>query len=97
MAWCVERVAEAVNEAVENLAPASLKIAVGKAKGKIAFNYYAPQLYDPRCGVIQAVGTSGENQGNAIATLINYAIHPEVIGSNQGILSPMCVAHCMTE
>jgi len=88
LAWCVEQVAEAVNEAVENLEPASLKIAAGKAEGKIAFNYYAPQLYDPRCGVIQAIGTTGENEGNAIATLVNYAIHPEVIGANQGILSP---------
>ncbi|MEM6843769.1 MAG: hypothetical protein AAF632_16195 [Bacteroidota bacterium] len=89
--WCVKQVAEAVNEAVENLESASLKIAVGKAEGKIAFNYYAPQLYDPRCGVIQAVETTEEGEGRAIATLVNYAIHPEVLGANQGILSPdMC-------
>ncbi|MEM9675968.1 MAG: hypothetical protein AAF992_25480 [Bacteroidota bacterium] len=89
--WCVKQVAEAVNEAAENLKSASLKIAVGKAEGKIAFNYYAPQLYDPRCGVIQAIGTTGEDEGKAIATLVNYAIHPEVLGANQGILSPdMC-------
>ncbi|HRZ18288.1 MAG TPA: hypothetical protein P5141_12055, partial [Candidatus Hydrogenedentes bacterium] len=44
--------AEAINEAVDSLRPASLKIAVDRAKGKIAYNYYAPQLYDPRCGVI---------------------------------------------
>jgi hypothetical protein len=42
-------------------------------------------LYDPRCGVIQAIGKSN---GKVIATLVNYAIHPEVIGSGQGILSP---------
>ncbi len=86
--WCVKQVAEAVNEASENLEPVSLKIAVGKAEGKIAFNYYAPQLYDPRCGVIQAIKTTGKNEGKVIATLVNYAIHPEVIGANQGILSP---------
>ncbi|MEO0333510.1 MAG: hypothetical protein AAF223_17805, partial [Bacteroidota bacterium] len=86
--WCVKQVAEAVNEAVKNLEPASLKIAVGETEGKIAFNYYAPQLYDPRCGVIQAIGTTGENEGKTIATLVNYAIHPEVLGANQGILSP---------
>ena len=34
---------------------------------------------------LQAIsGTSGE----VIATLVNYAIHPEVIGSRRGILSP---------
>lgn len=86
--WCTQQIADAVNEAIKNLAPASLKIAVGEAKGKIAYNYYADQLYDPRCGIIQAIATSGNNKGKAIATLVNYAIHPEVIGSDRGILSP---------
>ncbi len=86
--WCTRQIADAVNEAIKNLAPASLKIAVGEAKGKIAFNYYADKLYDPRCGVIQAIATTGVNKGRPIATLVNYAIHPEVIGSGQGILSP---------
>ncbi|GAB3257673.1 neutral/alkaline non-lysosomal ceramidase N-terminal domain-containing protein [Larkinella harenae] len=81
---CVKQIAEAVEEAVTTLQPARLKIAVGEAKGKIAFNYYADDLYDPRCGVIQALTVSGK----PIATLVNYAIHPEVIGSNRGILSP---------
>lgn len=86
--WCVRQIAEAVNEAMKNLQPASLKIAVGEAKGKIAYNYYAPQLYDPRCGVIQAIRTAGKDQGKVIATLVNYAVHPEVLGSGRGILSP---------
>lgn len=86
--WCVQQIADAVNESVKNLTPASLKIAVGEAKGKIAYNYYADQLYDPRCGVIQAIAESGKNKGKVIATLVNYAVHPEVIGSGRGILSP---------
>jgi hypothetical protein len=86
--WCVQQIADAVNEAVSKLEPAVLKIAVAEAKGKIAYNYYAPDLYDPRCGVIQAIATSGKNNGKPIATLINYAIHPEIIGSKRGILSP---------
>ncbi|CAN5335285.1 hypothetical protein BH09BAC4_BH09BAC4_45680 [soil metagenome] len=85
---CVHAIADAVNEAVTKLSPASLKIAVGEAKGQIAYNYYAPDLYDPRCGVIQALATTGTNAGKPIATLVNYAIHPEVIGSGRGILSP---------
>lgn len=84
--WCTVQVADAVNEAISNLEPASLKIAVDKAEGKIAYNYYAPRLYDPRCGVIQAV--SSENEDKVIATLVNYAIHPEIIGSDRGILTP---------
>jgi len=77
------KTAEAVNEAVEKLQPASIKIATDKAHGKIAYNYYAPQLYDPRMSVIQVLGKK-----KAIATLVNYATHPEIIGDNQGILSP---------
>jgi hypothetical protein len=79
-----QRMAEAINEAATNLRPASLKIATGEAKGKIAYNYYAERLYDPRCHVIQAVGADGKG----IATLVNYAVHPEVIGSSRGICSP---------
>ena len=86
--WCVTQIADAVNEASANMEPAKLKIAVGEANGKIAYNYYAPDLYDPRCGVIQALGTKGKNKDLPIVTLVNYAIHPEVIGSDQGILSP---------
>ncbi|MBN9380661.1 MAG: hypothetical protein J0H74_07855 [Chitinophagaceae bacterium] len=86
--WCTHQIADAVNEAVKNLEPAVLKTAVGEAKGKIAYNYYAEQLYDPRCGVIQAVAAGGAKKGRTIATLVNYAIHPEVIGSHRGILSP---------
>src|SRR5688572_32761132 len=54
--WVCTRMVEAISEAVENLRPAKLKIATGEAKGKIAYNYYAEQLYDPRCHVIQAIG-----------------------------------------
>ena len=80
----VTRAAEAVNEAIDRLKPASLKIATGEARGKIAFNYYAPELYDRRMSVIQALGPDGK----AIATVVNYAIHPEVLGNKIGVLSP---------
>lgn len=76
--------AEAINEAIGRLRPASLRIATGEAQGKIAFNYYAPDLYDRRMSVIQARAPEGEG----IATLVNYAVHPEVIGSDRGIVSP---------
>jgi hypothetical protein len=78
------RMTEAIAEAAEKLQPAALKIATGPAKGKIAFNYYAEHLYDPRCHVIQAM----DQAGKPIATLVNYAIHPEVLGSGVGICSP---------
>ncbi|MFI5454462.1 MAG: hypothetical protein ACHRXM_03340 [Isosphaerales bacterium] len=78
------KAAEAVNEAIDRLEPAWIKIATGEAHGKIAYNYYAPDLYDRRMSVIQAVSP----QGKTIATLVNYAVHPEVLGNDVGILSP---------
>jgi hypothetical protein len=84
MALVCEKAAEAVNEAIDHLQPAWIKIATGEAQGKIAYNYYAPDLYDRRMSVIQAVSP----QGKPIATLVNYAVHPEVLGNDVGILSP---------
>jgi hypothetical protein len=78
------KAAEAVNEAIGRLQPATIKVATGEAKGKIAYNYYAPDLYDRRMSVIQAVSPKGAT----IATLVNYAIHPEVLGNDIGICSP---------
>jgi hypothetical protein len=79
-----DRAAEAVNDALDHLQSASIRTATGEAKGKIAYNYYAPDLYDRRMSVIQAVSP----EGKTIATLVNYAIHPEVLGNSVGILSP---------
>jgi len=84
LAGVCAKMADAVNAASLSLQPAELKIATGEAQGKIAYNYYAEQLYDPRCHVIQALDLSG----HPIATLVNYAIHPEVLGSQVGICSP---------
>jgi hypothetical protein len=78
------KLADAINEAVGNLQPARVKIATGPARGKIAYNAYAERLYDPRCHVIQFLNA----EAKPIATLVNYACHPEVIGPDQGISSP---------
>ncbi len=78
------KLADVINEAVDHLTPARVKIATGEAQGKIAYNYYAERLYDPRCHVIQVLDAAGK----PMTTLVNYACHPEVIGSDQGIMSP---------
>ena len=78
------KTAQAILEAVKRLEPVSLKIASGEAHGKIAYNSYADELYDPRCHIIQAI----TSEGVPLATLVNYAIHPEVLGDGQNILSP---------
>jgi len=79
-----DQTALAINEAIDRLQPAWIKIATGEAQGKIAYNYYAPDLYDRRMNVIQAKTP----QGKTIATLVNYAVHPEVLGNAIGICSP---------
>jgi hypothetical protein len=78
------KMAEAIREASDNLREATLKTATGEARGKIAYNAYAESLFDPRCHVLQFVDTSGK----PMITLVNYAIHPEVIGSERGMCSP---------
>ncbi len=75
---------EAIHDAWKDMQVASLRIASGDAVGKIAYNYYAPDLYDRRVAVIQAVSLDDK----VLATLVNYAIHPEVLGAGVGILSP---------
>lgn len=86
--WCVQQMAAAINEAVNNLESASLKTNVAEAKGKIAYNYYAERLYDPRMGIIQVIATTGKHKGEKIATLVNYATHPEVLGTDRKLMSP---------
>jgi len=76
--------ATAINRAIDRLQPANLKVGTDDAKGKIAYNYYAPDLYDRRMSVVQAVG----KDDNPILTLVNYAIHPEVLGPDVGMISP---------
>jgi len=84
MDFVAKQIAAAVNEAFDKLQPAVLRIASGEVHGKVAFNYYAPDLYDRRANVLQVRAVNGQ----PIATMVNYAIHPEVLGSKRGILSP---------
>jgi len=79
--------ADAINEAIDKAKPAVLKVHHEDAQGRIAYNYYAPDLYDRRMAVMQAVGVDGK----AIGTLVNYAIHPEVLGNSVGLLSADCI------
>ncbi|MCA9168478.1 MAG: hypothetical protein KDB23_12465 [Planctomycetales bacterium] len=76
--------AAAIQDAWDHREAVELKVATGPARGQIAYNYYAPDLYDSRVSVLQFVGANDK----VVSTLVNYAIHPEVIGSGQGILSP---------
>lgn len=86
--YCVRMVAEAVDEACGQLMPASMESALAEAKYGIAYNYYAPQLYDPRCGVMRFRTASESGTDSTIAVLVNYAIHPEILGTKSRLISP---------
>jgi len=79
-----DRAAEAVREAAGRMEPVRLKVATGEFRGRIAYNAYAEALFDPRGSVIQCVGEGGA----VVATLVNYAVHPEVLGNRMGVCSP---------
>ncbi|MBL9126508.1 MAG: hypothetical protein JNL97_02620, partial [Verrucomicrobiales bacterium] len=79
-----DRAAEAVMEASGRLEPVTLKAATAEFRGRIAYNAYAEALFDPRGSVLQFVGADGAVR----VTLVNYAVHPEVLGNRQGICSP---------
>ena len=79
-----ELMAEAINEAAAKVQASTVRVATGKVEGQVAYNYYAIELYDPRAGILQFTNT----EGKTIATLVNYAIHPEVLGNEVGALSP---------
>lgn len=83
--WCTDMIVEAINEAEKKMEEVELKVAYGEIAKGIAYNYYAPDLYDPNCGVIQIISKKTQKP---VSTLVNYAVHPEVIGSKRGILSP---------
>ena len=84
MDFVCDKAAEAINEAIDRLQPAWIKVATGEAKGKIAYNYYAPDLYDRRMSVIQAVTPRARRSPHSSTT----RSIPEVLGNGVGILSP---------
>ena len=55
-----------------------------RGQGKIAYNYYVPRTlrspHDRHSG--------NRADGKTIATLVNYAVHPEVLGNGLGLVSP---------
>lgn len=83
-----QKTAATINQALAALKPVRMKAATDDAGKGIAYNYYAPELYDPRMNVLQFIETEGAAKDKPLVTLINYATHPEVLGNEQGICSP---------
>ncbi|MAT15778.1 MAG: hypothetical protein CMJ46_10985 [Planctomyces sp.] len=87
MDFVCDQIVVAINDAIKNLQPASIRVNTAEAASRIAYNYYAPDLYDRRMSVIQAI----DSKQKPIVTLVNYALHPEVLGTGPGIVSPDCI------
>ncbi len=83
-----QKTAATIKQALAALKPVRMKAGTDNAGKRIAYNYYAPELYDPRMNVLQFIETEGAAKDKPLVTLVNYATHPEVIGNEQGICSP---------
>lgn len=75
--FVVKTVAQVIEEAAGKLAPATVRYAAGEAPG-LAKNVNVAEILDPGVAVLQAAGEDGK----PIATLVNFACHPEIMQNN---------------
>jgi hypothetical protein len=78
--FVIDQTAAAANEALKALRPATLTLAATEATPELASFIYdsrPPMVHDAALIVMSARGTDGR----PIATLVNWANHPEVLGS----------------
>lgn len=73
------KVAALVDETAAHLQPATLKFTHTTDVPRISKNIRVPKILDTELGVMEAVG----NDGRPIATLVNYACHPEILHTHQ--------------
>ncbi|MCS7263514.1 MAG: hypothetical protein NZ805_01625 [Armatimonadetes bacterium] len=92
MAWLKEEIAQCVIDAVSRLEPARFIIAKDERKelSDLQLDTRLPHVKDHAVYVLQAVS---RKTGKTIGTLVNWANHPEVLGSkNREITSDFCWA-----
>jgi len=92
MAWLREQIAQCVIDAVRNLEPASLVIAKDDRKelADLQLDSRLPYVKDHTLYVLQAIS---RRTGKTIGTLVNWANHPEALGSkNREISADFCWA-----
>jgi hypothetical protein len=73
-----ERVAQLVDRTASELRPADLRFAFRDDVTGISKNIRVPRILDTELGVMQVRERAG---GKTIATLVNYACHPEVLNT----------------
>jgi len=86
MAWLREQIAQCVVEALGKLEPATLILAKDSRKelADLQLDTRLPYVKDHTLCVLQAVS---KKTGRTIGTLVNWANHPEVLGSKNRLLS----------
>lgn len=92
MTWLREQIAQCVVEALGKLEPATLVIAKDSRKelANLQLDTRLPHVKDHALYLLKAVS---RKTGKAIGTLVNWANHPEVLGSqNRWLSSDFCWA-----
>ncbi|MCS7300569.1 MAG: neutral/alkaline non-lysosomal ceramidase N-terminal domain-containing protein, partial [Fimbriimonadales bacterium] len=79
MNFVIETVAKTVDEAASRLQPATVGFAKTTVEG-VAYNYRIEKILDTEAAVMQF---RNKADGKVIATLTNFACHPEVLNNDQ--------------
>ncbi|MCS7209101.1 MAG: neutral/alkaline non-lysosomal ceramidase N-terminal domain-containing protein [Fimbriimonadales bacterium] len=79
MNFVIETVARTVDEAASKLQPATVGFAKTNIEG-VAYNYRIEKILDTEAAVMQF---RSKADGKVIATLTNFACHPEVLNNDQ--------------
>ena len=83
--FVIETVAKTVDEAASKLQPATVGFAKTNIEG-VAYNYRVEKILDTEAAVMQF---RSKTDGKVIATLTNFACHPEVLNNDQ-LTSDFC-------
>lgn len=83
--FVIETVAKTIDEAASKLQPATIGFAKTQAEG-ISYNYRIKEILDTEVAVLQV---RSKADGKPIATLTNFACHPEVLNNDQ-LTSDFC-------
>lgn len=82
MNFLKEKISEAIDEAIKSAKPARLRVGEGK-ETEACYNAREEGLLDP---TVSALFVEDE-KGNTIATVVNYACHPEVLWSDNKLIT----------
>ena len=73
----ITTIAQVIEQAAAGITPAAIKYASGDLPG-VSKNHRKMDILDPGIAALQAVGEDGK----VIATLVNFACHPEIMQNN---------------